>query len=87
MAESQPTNPIAAAHAKAYKAYLQSLKESLANVDIEAVDVAKPLVIPLPTLATFHTLSCWHTINTINTINTAHSINTLASFHSESCIE
>jgi hypothetical protein len=85
MAESESSNPIAAAHAKAYKAYLQTLKESLADVDIEAVDVAKART--LPGLLSFYTYACYHTLATYACYHTLATINTVNSISTGECIE
>ena len=85
MPESESSHPIAEAHAKAYRAYLRALKESLADVDIEAVNL--PTFRTIPGLPTFYTLYTWYTWNTwytYHTINTTGTINTVGT---ESSIE
>jgi hypothetical protein len=82
MAGSESSNPIAAAHAKAYRAYLRTLKESLAEVDIEAVDL--PTVRTIPSVGTFYTWYTWYTWYTYHTISTVNTINTV---QTESSIE
>jgi hypothetical protein len=85
MAGSESSNPIAEAHAKAYRAYLRTLKESLAEVDIEAVNLPTARSVPgLATFYTWYTWYTWYTYHTINTINTTNTINTVAT---ESSIE
>ena len=82
MTESRSENPVAAAHAKAYRAYLQVLKESLDDVDIEAVKL--PSLRPNSGLATYFTYFTYYTYYTYHTINT---INTISSVSTESSIE
>jgi hypothetical protein len=69
------------AHAEAYRSYLRSLKESLANLDVDAVDVpsAGPNVGLTPTdcIATFHTWNTFHTFHTWNTWNTVGTLSTI----------
>jgi hypothetical protein len=82
MAQSESSNPVAAAHAKAYRAYVQTLKESLADVDVEAV--SPPAARTGVGLATFYTFQTFSTLYTINTISTTNTIATVAT---EACIE
>jgi hypothetical protein len=82
MAQSESSNPVAAAHAKAYRAYVQTLKESLADVDVEAV--SPPANRTGVGLATFYTFQTFSTLYTINTISTTNTIATVAT---EACIE
>jgi hypothetical protein len=79
MAQSESSNPVAAAHAKAYRAYVQTLKESLADVDVEAV--SPPVSRSGAGLATFYT---FQSISTFYTFNTTNTIATVAT---EACIE
>jgi hypothetical protein len=86
MAESA-TDPIRQAHAEAYRAYLRSLRDSLANVDIEALDVSRAAG-PIPpvanSLATFHT---YYTFYTYHTFLTYQTFGTTATIGTESSIE
>ncbi|MGH7102643.1 MAG: hypothetical protein ACREFJ_09620 [Acetobacteraceae bacterium] len=60
------------AHADAYRAYLRSLKESLAKVDIEAIDLSRPQAGKPPSLFTFFTIQTfytWYTYHTYGCVN------------------
>ena len=70
------------AHATAYRSYLRALKEAMANLDVDAVDVSSASqnvgLTPVDCIATIHTLNTWHTWHTWNTWNTW---NTWSTFH------
>jgi hypothetical protein len=79
MSESQSGSPVADAHAKAYRAYLRALKESLDDIDIEAVH--PPIHRQVGPIYTYNTFFTYYTFYTYHTINSIHSVST------ESCIE
>ena len=64
--------------AESYRAYLTAVRDGLAKVDVEAIDVSRATgaasslytYFTYFTYYTWHTWYTWHTINTINTINT-----------------
>jgi hypothetical protein len=85
MPGSESSNPVAEAHAKAYRAYLRTLKESLADVDIEAVNL--PTVGTLPGLGTFYTWQTWYTWYTWYTYHTLNTFNTTGTRATEASIE
>jgi len=58
------SNALHKAHADAYRAYLRSLRDSLAKVDIEAIDLSKPQITKTPTLFTFFTIQTFYTYYT-----------------------
>ena len=68
--------------AEAYRAYLKAVREGLADVDIEALDIARPAgaaasLYTYFTYLTWHTYYTWHTINTVNTIHTVSTESSL----------
>jgi len=81
MTGSESSNPIAAAHAKAYRAYLRTLKEAMADVDIEAFSQSAAEYVPglatyytIATYLTYSTYYTYHTVNTFHTVATESSI-------------
>lgn len=62
------------AHADAYRAYLRSLKESLAKVDVEAIDLSRPQAGKPPSLFTFFTIQTFYTFYTWYTLHTYNSL-------------
>lgn len=62
--------------AEAYRGYLTAVREGLAKVDVEAIDVSR-LSGPTSSIYTYFTYFTWHTWYTWHTINTWHSINTI----------
>jgi hypothetical protein len=85
MTGSESSNPIAAAHARAYRAYLQTLKEAMADVDIEAVSLSTAAYVP--GLATYYTIATYLTYSTYNTYHTINTINSIHTVATESSIE
>ncbi|MGH7071674.1 MAG: hypothetical protein ACREFO_16915 [Acetobacteraceae bacterium] len=77
--ESKPS-ALQKAHADAYRAYLHSLKASLAKIDIEAIDLSRPQAIKPPSLGTFFSIQTWYTYYTW------HTINTINTYGCEACI-
>jgi hypothetical protein len=80
------------AHAEAYRAYVRTLREGLADVDVEAVDVGRPSAsIPVlythQTLATYYTYHTWFTYHTFHTTGTIGTIQTSGTVATESSIE
>jgi hypothetical protein len=67
------------AHADAYRAYLRSLKESLGEIDVEAIDLSKPQTLTPPGLYTYNCFQTFYTYYTYYTYYTFHSIATEAS--------
>ena len=59
-------------YADAYRAYLRTLREGMANVDIEAVEVSRPAagLTRAPTLYTFYTYQTYNTFYTYHTWGT-----------------
>lgn len=79
-ASESKSNTLQKAHADAYRAYLRSLKESLAKIDIEAIDLSKAQATKPPSLGTFFSIQSWFTYYTWYTF---HTYNTLGC---EACI-
>lgn len=79
MSGSEPkSHALHKAHAEAYRAYLRSLRDSLAKVDIEGLDLSKPQAGKPPSLFTFFTYQTFYTFYTWATYN---------SYGCEACIE
>jgi len=74
------------AHAEAYRSYLRTLKEAMANLDVDAVDVSSASanvgLTPIDCIATFHTFHTWHSWNTWHTWNTINTVNTISTVSS-----
>lgn len=80
MSGNQPKHSqLQKAHADAYRAYLRSLKESLAHIDVEAVELTRPQLGTSPTLYTYFSIQTYYTYYTWYTSYSYHSIATEAS--------
>ena len=81
-------NPLQRAHAEAYKAYVRTLQENLANIDVEALGAEQASAVPsVLTFNTLNTLNTWHTWHTWNTWNTIGTVATRATIATESSVE
>jgi len=94
-AGKQKPSSLQQAHAEAYRAYLRTLRDSLSDVDIEAIDVtsrsqAIPVVNTYFTHQTYQTYSTWYTYHTYATQfthATTGTIGTTGTIATESSIE
>jgi len=81
------SHQLSQAHAEAYRAYLRALRDNLAKVDIEAVDVSRPVAQIPPVVNSYYTYFTYHTYYTYHTFHTYGTQATQATIATESSIQ